>query len=127
MSFFEYNPNPTRKSVGDCTVRAISKALNQSWEQTYAGLCLQGFCLGDMPSANHVWGAYLRKHGFSRHLIPDSCPECYTVAGFAADCPRGTYILAISGHVVCVRDGDWYDTWDSGGAVPVYYWERTEC
>ncbi len=126
MSFFWYNPNPAQKSVGDCTVRAISKALDQSWEQTFSGLCLQGFCMGDMPSANHIWGAYLRQKGFSRRLIPDQCPDCYTVADFAAEHSSGTYILAISGHVVCVRDGDWYDTWDSGGTVPVYYWERTE-
>lgn len=31
MSYTHYNPNPAQKSVGDCTVRAISKALDQSW------------------------------------------------------------------------------------------------
>ena len=30
----KYNPNPKGACVGDCTVRAISKALNQSWEDT---------------------------------------------------------------------------------------------
>lgn len=111
--------------MGDCTVRAISGALGQSWEATYAGLALQGFRLCDMPSANHVWGAYLREKGFSRKIMPDGCPDCYTVADFAADNPLGTYILALSGHVVCVRDGDWYDSWDSGGEVPLYFWEKT--
>lgn len=124
MSFAKYNPNPAQKSVGDCTVRAISKALVQGWEETYIGLAVQGFEMCDMPSANHVWGAYLRKHGFRRHILPDTCPDCYTVEDFAAEHPRGTYILAISGHVVCVQDGEWHDTWDSGGEVPLYYWER---
>lgn len=124
MSYSYYNPNPARKSVGDCTVRAISKALGQSWDETYTGLCLQGYCMCDMPSANHVWGAYLREHGFRRRILPDECPDCYTVADFSADHPEGTYILAISGHVVCLKDGQWCDSWDSGGEVPVYYWER---
>lgn len=125
MSHKRYNNNPSGKRVGDCTVRAISKALGQTWEQTYVGLTLQGFLMGDMPSADHVWGAYLRKHGFSRRILPDTCPDCYTVEDFAADHPRGVYLLAIPEHVVCVEDGDYYDTWDSGGKVPVYFWERT--
>ncbi len=124
MGFKKYNPNPANKSVGDCTIRAISKALGQDWEKTYIDLALQGFQLCDMPSANYVWGAYLRKNGFRRHILPDTCPDCYTVEDFAAEHPRGTYILAISGHVVCVQDGEWHDTWDSGGEVPLYYWER---
>lgn len=63
-----YNPNPIGARVGDCTVRAIAKATGQSWERVYMGICIAGFALGDMPSANHVWGAYLRRNGFCRHL-----------------------------------------------------------
>lgn len=124
MGLIFYNPNPTGKRVGDCTVRAISKALGQSWECTYTGLSLQGFLLGDMPSANATWGAYLRAKGFARRIVPDGCPDCYTVRDFAADHPHGTYILALASHVVCLIDGDIYDTWDSQDETPLYYWER---
>ena len=124
MGLIFYNPNPTGKRVGDCTVRAISKALGQSWECTYTGLSLQGFLLGDMPSANATWGAYLRANGFARRIVPDSCPDCYTVRDFAADHPHGTYILSLASHVVCLIDGDVYDTWDSQDETPLYYWER---
>ena len=125
MSWARHNPNPRRKSVGDCTVRALSKALGQTWEETYMGLALQGFCLGDMPNADSVWGPYLREKGFQRHLIPDECPDCYTVADFAADHPQGTYILSMPGrHVVAVVDGRWYDSRDSGGEIPTYFWSK---
>lgn len=73
MGYSYYNPNPAHKSVGDCTVRALSKALGQSWGETYAGLALEGYRLGDMPNADSVWGPYLRKRGFARHILPDSC------------------------------------------------------
>lgn len=120
-----YNPNPIRGSnVGDCTVRAISKALDQDWETTYAGLSFMGFSLSDMPSANHVWGAYLRRNGFQRHLVDDHGQDIYTVRDFCEDNPKGTYILAIDGHVVCVQDGYYWDSWDSGNEIPIYYWER---
>lgn len=121
-----YNPNPQEARVGDCTVRAIARATGKTWQQTYIGICLEGYCMGDMPSANHVWGAYLRRMGFVRRMLPDDCPDCYTVADFCRDHPEGTYVLAISGHVVCVQDGDYYDTWDSGDQIPVYYWTREE-
>lgn len=124
--FIKYNINPQRKNVGDCTIRAISKALDQSWEETYTGIALEGFAMCDMPSANHVWGAYLRSKRFTRKIIPESCPIDYTVKDFSKDNPQGTYILALSGHVVAVVDGDYYDTWDSGDETPIYYWERID-
>ena len=115
-----YNPNPTGARVGDCTVRAISKATGEDWARTFCGLCAEGMRLCDMPSANHVWGAYLRRRGFHGHALPDACPDCYTVADFCREHPSGVYVLAISGHVVCVQDGDYYDSWDSGAEAPAY-------
>ena len=122
--FRKYNPNPQGKSVGDCVIRSISKVLEYDWERTYIELAVQGFMMCDMPSANAVWGAYLRNKGFKRHLIPDSCPEFYTVADFAKDNPDGKYILATGSHVIAVIDGNYYDTWDSGNEIPVYYWKK---
>lgn len=124
--FERFNNNPTGKNVGDCVIRAVSKATNQSWDETYSGICLQGYIMGDMPSANHVWGAYLKRKGFKRYMIPDNLPEVYTVADFTENHKTGTYILALSGHVVCVKDGVIYDSWDSGAEIPLYYWVKEE-
>lgn len=120
------NINPLHKRSDDCTVRAIATVLNLPWEEVYADLCLEGLKFYDMPSANHVWGSYLKKKGFVRHIIPDSCPNCYTVEEFSRDNPKGRYILALHGHVVPVIDGDYIDTWDSGDRIPVYYWKKGE-
>lgn len=123
--WIKHNENPRGKSVGDCAVRAIAHASGQTWEATYKGLTICGLSLCDMPSANAVWGAYLKTLGFRRHLLPENCPDCYTVADFCDDYPFGRYLLALDGHVVSVLDGDYYDTWDSGHETPIYYWERT--
>ena len=119
-----YNPNPNNNSVGDCTVRAISKALGQDWETTYAELAMYGFMRCDMPNANHVWGAYLKSRDYKQYLIDDKGKSVYTVEDFCQDNPQGTYILAIDGHVVCVVDGKFYDSWDSGKEIPIYYWTK---
>ena len=120
----QYNPNPKGKNVGDCTVRAIAKATRKDWGEAYLSLAVQGYLMGDMPSANACWGAYLKKLGFVRRILPDTCPECYTLRDFAQEYNEGTYIVALSGHVVCVEDGEIWDSWDSGGEVPLYYWVK---
>ena len=118
----EHNENPNGKKVGDCVIRALSFVLDQEWERTFIEICLQGFIMGDMPSANSVWGAYLKGKGYRRGAISDECHECYSVIDFCRDFPNGKYILALSSHVVAVSDGDYYDTWDSGDETPIYYW-----
>lgn len=122
----QYNANPDGRNGVDCTVRAISKVLGESWEEIYVGLALEGYIKHDMPSANHVWGSYLKGRGFKRYIIPDTCPDCYTVEQFCKDHPQGTFLLALGSHVVAVKDGDWYDSWNSGKEIPIYYWEREE-
>ena len=121
-----YNSNPKHNRVGDCTVRAISAVTGDDWYKTYTGLCVQGFAMCDMPSSNAVWGEYLKGKGFERYIVPNTCPNCYTVKQFCADNPDGAYLLALSSHVVAAINGDYYDIWDSGNEIPLYFWKRKE-
>ena len=121
-----FNPNPAGKSVGDCAVRAIVKATDQNWETVYMHLTVEGFRMHDLISANSVWGSYLRRCGYTRDLVQDDCDRCSTVDAFAREHPEGTFILALSGHVVCVQHGCYYDSWDSGHETPIYYWHKEE-
>lgn len=123
--FIEYNVNPYKR-VGDCVVRAIAMVLGEPWEKVYWDVCEKGAQLYDMPDSNEVWSAYLFEHGFKRYIIPNECPHCYTVKDFCRDYPQGRFLLATGSHVIAVIDGDYYDTWDSGGEVPVYFFVRRE-
>ena len=120
----EYNPNPVGRSVGDCSVRAVAKALDTDWETAYAKIAAAGYNMGDMPSSDSVWGAVLRQNGFYRASI--DCPDCYTAEDFTRDYPQGTYVLGFGGHVATVKDGVLYDSWDSSHEIPIYYWYRKE-
>lgn len=122
--WIHYNPNPAGRNVGDCSVRAIAKALNTDWETAYLLISRNGFKMGDMPSSDSVWGALLRQRGFYRKTIPNTCPDCYTAEDFCIDNPRGTYVLGFGGHVATVVDGDLYDSWDSSREIPVYVWSK---
>lgn len=126
MGYYEYNPNPTGRKVGDCSVRAIARALSIDWETAYAMLVASGYSMGDMPSSDSVWGATLRQHGFYRKAVPDTCPDCYKVTDFCIDHPKGIFVLGFGGHVATVVDGDLYDSWDSSGELPQFYWYKEE-
>lgn len=126
MSYAYYNINPLKKTVGDCTVRAISLLTGKDWYTTYIGLATLGFSECDMPSSNSVWGKYLIDLGYIREPIPNTCPFCYTIKDFCEDHPSGKFLLATGSHVVTVINGTYYDSWDSGDQVPIYYWFKGE-
>ena len=120
-----YNPNPLERKTSDCAIRAIAKALDTDWETAYTKLSLNGFTMGDLPNSNQVIGALLRQNGYYRAMIPNSCPDCYTIKDFLEDNPRGKFILGTGNHVVTVDDGNIYDTWDSADLVPIYVYYKT--
>ncbi len=124
MAFIYFNPNPNGSYVGDCVIRALSKAFDTNWHKTYAELAIQGYSMGDMPSSNRVWGQYLKSCGFRRYVIPNTCPMCYTIKEFCEDNPHGTYVVGTGTHVVTVVDGNYYDTWDSGDETPIFYYKK---
>ena len=126
MGYKHFNNNPQGLSVGDCVVRAISKILGVTWDDVYIELVTQGLIMSDMPSANAVWGSYLKNKGFKRAVVPNVCPDCYTVRDFVQENTKGKFILATGTHTIAVVNGDYFDSWDSGDEMPVYYWYKEE-
>lgn len=121
-----YEPNPVRTGAIDCSTRALSKALDVSWEKAYLMKALNGLLMGNEGVADEVWGSVLRENGFRREVIPNTCPDCYTVADFCEDHPQGTYVVKSENHAACIVDGVLYDSFNSENNVPSYYWVKGE-
>ena len=118
-----FNPNPVKAGgVGDCAVRAIAKALGITWEQAYVRLAMNGYLMGDIPNSDLVWGSVLRQEGFHREMIPNTCPDCYTIAQFLEENPSGLFVIKSQDHVAPAENGILFDSWDSTMNVPIYYW-----
>ena len=124
----QYDPNPVQSygRVGDCSIRAISKALDISWEEAYTRLSLNGYLMGDLPNSDIVWGSVLRSEGFTREVVPNTCPECYTVKDFCIDHPKGIFVIKSDNHVATVVNGMLYDSWNSEKKIPIYYWTKKQ-
>lgn len=120
----EFNNNPIARLVGDCSVRALSKALDIDWEKAYILLCVNGMAMGDMPSSNSVIGSVLRQNKFKRENIPNKCSDCYSIRDFCMDNPKGIFVIGTQNHVVCAINGNYYDSWDSGDEKILYVWYK---
>lgn len=123
-NWIEFNNNPISRRVGDCAVRAVAKALETDWESAYIMIAKNGFQMCDMPSSDAVWGSVLRQNGFSREIIPNTCPDCFSVIDFCKAHPNGRYVLGTGGHAVCIVDGSYYDIWDCGKETVIYAWKK---
>jgi len=122
--FIKCNPNPYHLRTDDCVIRAIAIAENASWDKIYLDLSIYGLIYADLPIRNNVWGRFLNDRNYEYISIPNTCPLCYRIKDFCKDNPNGTFVLGTEHHAVCVINGDYYDTWDSGGEVPIYAFKK---
>ena len=120
MGYIDYNANPLNRRTDDCVKRALSTALGYTWDRVHIELSVLTLVKAGIETENEIWAEYLERKGFERFQIPDTCPFCYTIRDFCEDNPDGVFVLGTGTHVVCVIDGDYYDTWDSGDRVPLY-------
>lgn len=121
--WIKYNANPVANRVEDCAIRAVAVALDITWDDAFDQIADMAKSMGAVMHQNAAFGAVLRKHGFRRYIIPNTCPDCYTIKDFCRDHPYGTFVVGTDSHVVAVRDGNWIDTFNSGAEICVYYWE----
>lgn len=120
-----FNNNPLgRNKVGDCSVRAVSKALGVSWDDAHDMLADMSKNMGTIMNDNDVISAVLRMHGFYKENLPCTSRDCYTVREFANENPRGTYVVGTGSHVVAIINGDYYDSWPSGDESVIYFWVK---
>lgn len=124
MAFKYFNPSPVGKETGDCVITALCKVLDQTWEETFIGLAEVGLSIYETIESNPTWDLYLREHGFSRHVIPDTCPNCYTIGDFSKDFPYGKYVIGTGNHAVALIDGTIYGTWNPINEIGIVYYSE---
>lgn len=124
--WIKYNANPVANRVEDCAIRAVAVALDISWEYAFDLIAKNAKEMGNVMHSNAVFGSVLRQHGFKRFIVPNSCPDCYSLIDFCMDNPEGVYVVGLDSHVVAVVDGNYIDTWDSGNEIPIYYWKEMD-
>ena len=126
-TFKYYNANPNNNHVADCVVRAISTALNQSWEQTYSELCMLGLEMYSMPNSKEVYTKYIESKGWKRCKQPRKFDNTKYTGKEFTKVIKGTVLAHIGGHhIVCIKGGKVLDTWDSTNGCIGNYWIKED-
>lgn len=129
--YYQPNEKDLKDQVGDCQVRALSKALGLSWLETFdlvIPICREiqtpSIFACDLVRTKKAMDAL----GFDYTGISNKKGSIRpTVDSFAKDHKQGTFILTVANHVVACVDGIYYDTWDCGyKSLYGYYTLRTQ-
>ena len=116
--YFQPNKKDLKDKYGDCTIRALSKALGKSWIDTF-DLCIPLMREYQVPNPFfapiNIRRELMEKLGFDYTGISNKKGSTRpTVKQFASKHKEGTYILNVANHEVACVDGKYFDTWDSG-------------
>lgn len=112
----KYNPNPLNKNVRDCTFRAYCAAFDITWDEGFDTAVKFAKQLKQLPNEGKVMDMVIEHYGGSidEEYKNKKRGERLTVNQFAMSHPYGIYILCVRGHMVTIKNGEYYDTWDSG-------------
>ena len=127
-TFRYYNANPKNRIGGDCVVRAIALAMNQSWEQTVRELTEVGLKHGYVLNDSACYSKYLEMKGWVKRKQPRKPDNTkYTGKEFCIKYAyiNQTYIAHIGGnHVVAIVGKKVHDIWDSTDGCIGNYWTK---
>ena len=128
--YYQPNKKDVKDKFGDCTIRALSKALGCSWIEAFdimIPLCREAQVPNIFFAPANIRNPLVESLGFKYAGISNKRgTKRPTVESFAKEHPHGVYICNVANHEVTVVDGKYYDTWDSGWCCMYGYFERID-
>ena len=128
FQYYQPNKKDLKDQYGDCTIRALSKALGVTWLEAFdkmIPLCREYQVSNVFDAPSSIERQIVERLGFTYHGISNKRgSKRPTVDSFANDHPEGTFILNVANHEVACVDGKYYDTWDSGYKSLYGYYEK---
>lgn len=111
-----YNNNVLGLFENDCTVRSISTATGNSWDDTYEHLSniarLNGTMMDDKD--------FIREYLDERYKRINNING--TVGEIAGKYPDNVLLITMLGHITCSKYGVIYDSFDCRDRIAEYCW-----
>lgn len=126
--YYQPNRKDLKDQYGDCTIRALSKALGVTWLEAFEltiPYCKEYQCTNIFDMPRNLVNEVMSKLGFRYHGVSNTKgSKRPTVASFARSHKTGVYIANVAHHVVTIVDGVYYDKWDCGSKSLYGYYEK---
>lgn len=127
FQYFQPNPKDLKDRYGDCAVRALCAIENMDWLSCYDKmweLSREVYCpFNSKVGFEHIVKSLGYKYTGITNKKDTKRP---TVEEFAKEHKTGKYILVVANHYVAVKEGMYWDTWNSGNKSLYGYWEKAE-
>ena len=111
-----FQPNPKQEKAGDCQIRAVCATTGLDWYTVFDKMV--EFCRENCYVWYSVDGYNYLENKFNFKKLPSAKREkgksAITVQKFCKLNPKGKFIVSTVHHVVGIKDGKYYDSWNSG-------------
>jgi len=121
-----YNANPYMNETGDCVIRALSKFLDYTWEDSYSELFNKSLEMKLLFNNNKCFRAYLQENLGLKELEFDGKVKNLNIN------KKFKYIVLCKVadqedcHLICIKNGILYDTSDSRNLEILSYWKKED-
>lgn len=111
-----YNENPLGLFEDDCVIRSISCATHRSWDEVY----------DELSDLAQEQGTLLDKKDFVRRYLNANYKRIehppYKIYQVAEMFKNNIVLCTTSGHIVCIKYGIIYDTFDPSDRIVEDVW-----
>lgn len=122
-TFTFYNANPKNKFTCDCVARAICTALDEPYENVLREMFEMQIKTGYEYTDVKCYGKYLESKGWVKVKQPRKDDNTKFTGKEFCELYKGTCVAHLGGnHIVCIKSGKVYDTWDSTYGCIGNYW-----
>lgn len=128
--FKYFNPNPIYDGKNkawkhvDCTVRSICAATGKTWQDVYKLLVNTGLSEYVMPNDMVAYIKVIKDLGFKSIKKCKKGELKVRDIMYMSKKDRRIYLCKVKNHVVCCKNGDILDTWDSSDCLLSQYWVK---
>ena len=109
---------------GDCVVRSFAIALGKPYEEVFDSLCELSKGTGYFSNIKQTYEIYLKRNGWEKKKARRVKGKLIRLRDFNSK--DMTAIVETGGHLVCVINGNVYDTGDCRTSLCRDYWTQKE-
>ncbi len=111
-----HNNNSLGLFENDCTIRAISTATGNSWDNTYKHL----------SNIARLNGTMMDDKDFIRDYLDNKYERVYNIPKYVGEVagmyPDNILLITMNGHITCSMYGVVYDSFDCRDRIAEYCW-----
>lgn len=127
--YIKENVNPKGRKTGDCSTRAITKALKIPYNKALYEQCESSVKLSYGLTDTETMDDILTKYGFTKANIGriskgQKRPKVTDIANETKSGKFSIAVCSLAGHFTVCENGNVYDIWDCSDKTVYTYWYK---